>query len=345
MRRLPTPIHPPFLYPQAASRELLNDLHNVTRSLGFWETKLHDTPRSLWWFLLLKTGPRHFIGDVFHACKSGLQVVVEACSSTVPGRSPKKERLPLTSKRMSPHLRVDEKVRALSAIQFSLASAVGEVHRHAGIVAAAWGNANMDSEHLRNLLHNELHGLLDTLQEVSTPKATQNRSKLTSPKMAQSPLSRAVNTEFTPRPSPLGDEKKTKDGLPRVRAKVQVPEEVEDIWKIVQSLEVEGSRASARAKAVILANEQPQKWKRRWVLYSALSSALGSLSLIAVKHSQLCGSSDLDNLMQSIWAGLVRFWNTHAATPWKYVPGRPIKPINRNPQKLDHRFHVQIPTE
>lgn len=236
-----------------------------------------------------------------------------------------KERRPLTSKRMSPHLRVDEKVRALSAIQFSLASAVGEVHRHAGIVAAAWGNANMDSESLRELLHGELHGLMGTLQEVSTTKATQNRSKITSPKMAQSPLSKAVNTEFTPRPSPLGEEN-MQNGLPQVRAKVKtgssssgVPEEIEDIWKLVHSLEAEGSRASARAKAVILANEKPQKWQRRWVIYSALSSALGSLSLYAVRHSQLCGSSDLDNLMQSIWSALVRFWNTHAATPWKYV--------------------------
>ena len=96
----------------------------------------------------------------------------------------------------SPHLHVDEKVRALSAMQFSLASAVGEVHRHAGIVATAWGNANMDSEHLRSLLHEELHGLMGTLQDVSTSKSTQNTSgQITSPKMAQSPLSKAANTE------------------------------------------------------------------------------------------------------------------------------------------------------
>ena len=42
---------------QAASRELLSDLHSVTKSLGFWETKLHDAPRGLWWFFLLQTGP------------------------------------------------------------------------------------------------------------------------------------------------------------------------------------------------------------------------------------------------------------------------------------------------
>ena len=34
---------------QAASRELLNDLHNVTKSLGFWETKLHDSSSGLWY--------------------------------------------------------------------------------------------------------------------------------------------------------------------------------------------------------------------------------------------------------------------------------------------------------
>lgn len=256
----------------------------------------------------------------------GLRAVFSACSSTISARSPKKLNQELTSMSRSPHLHVDEKVRALSAMQFSLASAVGEVHRHAGIVATAWGNANMDSEHLRSLLHEELHGLMGTLQDVSTSKSTKNTSgQITSPKMAQSPLSKAVNTEFTPRPSPLGAEK-THNGLAHVKAKSHsrsssngesVPEEIEDIWKLVHALEVEGSRASAKAKAVILANEKPLKWQRRWVIYSALSSAIGSMSFYAIRHSRLCGSSDLDNLMQSIWSALVRFWNTHAATPWK----------------------------
>jgi nuclear-control-of-ATPase protein 2 len=324
LRCLLTSRFPPYRSRQAASRELLNDLHNVTISLGFWETKLHDSPRSLWWFLLLQTGPRHFLGDLFH----GLRVVVSACSSTISARSSKKLYQELTSMSRSPHLHVDEKVRALSAMQFSLASAVGEVHRHAGIVAMAWGNANLDSEHLRSLLHEELHGLMGTLQEVSTSKSTKNTSgQITSPKMAQSPLSKAVNTEFTPRPSPLGAEK-AHNGLPHVKANAHsrsssngesVSEEIEDIWKLVHALEVEGSRASAKAKAVILANEKPLKWQRRWVVYSALSSAIGSLSFYAIRHSRLCGSSDLDNLMQSIWSALLRFWNTHAATPWKYV--------------------------
>ena len=182
-------------------------------------------------------------------------------------------------------------------MQFNLASAVGEVHRHAGIVATAWGNTNMDSEHLRSLLHEELHGLMGTLQEVSTSKSTKNTSgQITSPKMAQSPLSKAVNTEFTPRPSPLGAEK-AHSGLPHVKAKAHsrsssngessVPEEIEDIWKLVHALEVEGSRASAKAKAVILGNEKPLKWQRRWVIYSALSSAIGSLSFYAIRHSRL----------------------------------------------------------
>ena len=250
-----------------------------------------------------------------------------ACSLTISARSPTKLNQGLTSISRSPHLYVDEKVRALSAMQFNLASAVGEVHRHAGIVATAWGNTNMDSEHLRSLLHEELHGLMGTLQEVSTSKSPKNTSgQITSPKMAQSPLSKAVNTEFTPRPSPLGAEK-AHSGLPHVKAKAHsrsssngessVPEEIEDIWKLVHALEVEGSRASAKAKAVILGNEKPVKWQRRWVIYSALSSAIGSLSFYAIRHSRLCGSSDLDNLMQNIWSALVRFWNTHAATPWK----------------------------
>jgi nuclear-control-of-ATPase protein 2 len=252
--------------------------------------------------------------------------VFSACSATISGRSPKKGDSWTSFSTISPHLCVDAKVKALSAMQFSLASAVGEVHRHAGIVATAWGNAKLDSEHLRSLLHEELHGLMGTLQEVRTSKSTNNTSgQISSPKMAQSPLSKAVNTEFTPRPSPLGAEK-TQNGLPHIRAKTQsrssstgesVPEEIEDIWKLVHALEVEGSRASAKAKAVILANEKPLKWHRRWLLYSALSSALGSLSLYTIRHSSLCGSNDLDDLMQNTWSALLRFWNTHAATPWK----------------------------
>ena len=42
---------------------------------------------------------------------------------------------------MSPHMLVDGKVRALSSLHFNLCVAVGEVHRYAGIVAAAWGSS------------------------------------------------------------------------------------------------------------------------------------------------------------------------------------------------------------
>ena len=139
-------------------------------------------------------------------------------------------------------------------------------------------------------------------------------------KMAQSPLSKAVNTEFTSRPSPLGDGKP--NALPRLRSTSEstapINEEgIEAIWQLVHLLEVEGSRASSSAKAVIAANSKPHRRQRRWIIYAALSSAFGSLSLYTIRHSQLCGSSDLDNLLHSVWSSLVRFWNTHAATPWR----------------------------
>ena len=52
---------------------------------------------------------------------------------------------------------VDGKVRALSSLHFNLCVAVGEVHRYAGIVAAAWGSSadgfNTAGARFRNLLH------------------------------------------------------------------------------------------------------------------------------------------------------------------------------------------------
>ena len=137
---------------------------------------------------------------------------------------------------------------------------------------------------------------------------------------------------------------------------------------------------------------RPVKWQRRWLSYSAFATAFGayidvfceilqpntdsfhekpagSLSLFTIRHSRLCGSSDLDHFivglqyiyysgfiytplvfvqlsrmliqsvqsnespifvffvqcgdwwrpfkMQGIWSGIIRFWNTHAATPWR----------------------------
>ena len=286
---------------------------------------MHDTPRGLWWFLLLQMGPGYFFTELFRVSRN----LVAAFSSTV-SRSPRNERRKLstssTSKRLaSPHLRVDSKVRALSAMQFSLASAVGEVHRHAGNVATAWGSERIDTDSLRALLHDALNGLLSTLKSVSASKSdlpsTAGREG-THQKMAQSPLSKAVNTEFTSRPSPLGDGRP--NALPRLRSSASqstarpiYEEGIEAIWQLVHLLEVEGSRASSSAKAVIAANSKPHRWQRRWIMYSALYSAFGSLSLYTIRHSQLCGSSDLDNLLHSVWSSLVRFWNTHAATPWR----------------------------
>ena len=75
----------------------------------------------------------------------------------------------------APHLRIDTKVRALSTIQFNLASAVGEVHRHAGLVAAAWSNSNserFEAGYLQRTLHESLEGLLKTMQTVSQSKSS-----------------------------------------------------------------------------------------------------------------------------------------------------------------------------
>ena len=284
---------------------------------------MHDTPRGLWWFLLLQMGPGYFFTELFRVSRN----LIAALSSTV-SRSPRNETRRLstssTSKTSaSPHLRVDIKVRALSAMQFSLASAVGEVHRHAGNVATAWGSERIDTDSLRALLHDALNGLLSTLKSVSASKSVLPPAagrEGTRQKMAQSPLSKAVNTEFTSRPSPLGDGKP--NALPRLRSTSEstapINEEgIEAIWQLVHLLEVEGSRASSSAKAVIAANSKPHRRQRRWIIYAALSSAFGSLSLYTIRHSQLCGSSDLDNLLHSVWSSLVRFWNTHAATPWR----------------------------
>ena len=138
----------------------------------------------------------------------------------------------------SPHLRIDTKVRALSTIQFNLASAVGEVHRHAGLVAAAWGNSNserFEAGFLQRTLHESLEGLLKTMQTVSQSKssvpsnsqhaAQQVNLEVITQKYfrlyyfdldfqdgrlpgSQSPLSKAVNTEFSRKQhfsSKLGD--------------------------------------------------------------------------------------------------------------------------------------------
>jgi len=75
----------------------------------------------------------------------------------------------------APHLRIDTKVRALSTVQFNLASAVGEVHRHAGLVAAAWSNSNserFEAGYLQRTLHESLEGLLKTMQTVSQSKSS-----------------------------------------------------------------------------------------------------------------------------------------------------------------------------
>ena len=59
-------------------------------------------------------------------------------------------------------------------MQFSLCVAVGEVHRYAGIVAAAWGASadTFDTADLRATLQNALDGLLATLKGVSASKAS-----------------------------------------------------------------------------------------------------------------------------------------------------------------------------
>jgi nuclear-control-of-ATPase protein 2 len=298
----------------------------VTKSLGFWETKLHDTHGKIWWFLLLQTGPGHFVGELYR----GLQDLLSVCSSTL-RRSKARQLPPMKLPRTSPHLVVDGKVRALSALQFSLCVAVGEVHRYAGIVAAAWGSSadSRNTAYLRATLHDALDGLIITLQGVSMSKSllpsSESQQILQEGRLSQtvprSPLSKAVNTEFSRHPgfvrTPVMDARKS-DPILEINED-DAMEGNDGIWQLVHLLECEGSKASSSAKTVIAANAKPQKWQCRWVSYSALATAFGSLSLFTIRHSRLCGSSDLDQLIQGLWAGIIRFWNTHAATPWREI--------------------------
>jgi len=279
---------------QAASRELLNDLHNVTKSLGFWETKLHDSSSGLWWYLLLQTGPGHLFGEVYR----GFQDVVSVASSTL-GRS-RSHQLSLYRKlpTASPHAIVDGKVRTLTAMQVSLATAVGEVHRHAGTVATTWGSSaeGFEVEHLRGMLNDSVHGLLITLQGVSLSKSAMPSGASFNPlpgTVPSSPLSKAVKTEFSRKPSNLnpGNTTKTQVETKSDSDKNQRPPDeidvgasvrkgIDDIWQHVHLLECEGSRASSSAKAVIAANSKPLTWQHRWVPYAALATGFGT------KHNQ-----------------------------------------------------------
>ena len=133
-------------------------------------------------------------------------------------------------------------------------------------------------------------------------------------------------------------------------------------------LKDEGTKASLSAKNILAAHKMPEKWQRRWVLYGALASAVGefhwyflflsiefflsfnadatnrhfftgTLSLYTIRHSRLCGSSDLDQLLQRMWSGLLRFWRTHAETPWRSGMKSFICSTTRTSRFFDTKFN------
>ena len=333
--------------------------------------------------MLLRTGPSHFFGEVL---KWGRDIV-SVCTSTFSGSKTGKLDPIRTQKRKtsSPIFQIDAKVRALSAMQFGLATAVGEVHRNAGVVAAAWGTSaeKFDNESLRSMLSDSLHDLLGSLEGVSASKATLPSGasqdalhEAHSGKVPQSPLSKAVNTEFTARKSARKqhDEYRTPSPVfmktPEASsASGSLAEEgFADVWRLVNLLKDEGTKASLSAKKILAAHKMPEKWQRRWVLYGALASAVGefhwyflflsiefflsfnadatnphfftgTLSLYTIRHSRLCGSSDLDQLLQRMWSGLLRFWRTHAETPWRSGMKSFICSTTRTSRFFDTKFN------
>ena len=50
-----------------------------------------------------------------------------------------------------------------------------------------------------------------------------------------------------------------------------------------------------------------------------LASAVGVLSYYTIRNSRLCGSDNLESMMQNIFSLISRFWNTHAAIPLKEI--------------------------
>uniref|UniRef100_A0A7S0ID35 Nuclear control of ATP synthase 2 n=1 Tax=Micromonas pusilla TaxID=38833 RepID=A0A7S0ID35_MICPS len=267
------------------------------------------------------TDCRHFFEELRFGVEDTLSLFASIIRRT---KSEQRRRL-----QASPHHCIDTKVRALSTIQFNLASAVGEVHRHAGLVAAAWGNSNserFEAGFLQRTLHESLEGLLKTMQTViqsksSVPSNSQHATQQDRLPGSQSPLSKAVNTEFSRKQhfsSKLGDGRPA--NLPFLKnSKSNIQDGIDDIWQLVYLLECEGSRASSSAKSILAANTKPGKWKRRWILYSMLASAVGVLSYYTIRNSRLCGSDNLENMMQNIFSAISRFWNTHAAIPLKEI--------------------------
>lgn len=50
-----------------------------------------------------------------------------------------------------------------------------------------------------------------------------------------------------------------------------------------------------------------------------LASAVGVLSYYTIRNSRLCGSDNLESMMQNIFSAISRFWNTQAAIPLKEI--------------------------
>ena len=358
-----------LFFAQDMSRELLYDMHVATRSLSFWEM-IRDRPNGQARFLLLSTGPRNFVA----LSREGLFRFWCHARAIMTGKEAKFA-LPSASARVI----IDGRVNALSELQVSLASVVGQVHHHADAIANSSGTGFHSREETRRTLMEATEGLLECLEQakkystrsskvvgdlvrVSSSSSLKRRD---SPKLLKSlsrlstGVSRARDlmpdlpepTPRSPRASEDGGNRDTPSDdsparpLSRLHrmASMDLSNQAEDesvqhrfrqplivdgkplplpkvndtLWQALKRVEAEWMYVRNASHEALSVHEKPAKHVRRWIVYTFGAATLLVGTAITVRHSRLCGSDDLDNMISAAKSAIITFMKTRLLDPVK----------------------------
>ena len=89
------------------------------------------------------------------------------------------------------------------------------------------------------------------------------------------------------------------------------------LWQALKRVEKEWYDVRDTSHEALYVHAKPSKHVRRWMLYSIGSVSLTVVTVVAVRHSRLCGSDDLDNLLQSMSSACTNFMKTRIFDPLK----------------------------
>ncbi|OVA14820.1 Nuclear control of ATP synthase 2 [Macleaya cordata] len=282
---------------------ILSRLHDIQKSLQFWQCKAEGTNAQKAYFMVFERGPCAFINgtvELIRGCSMGGSPLQHLCHSAA--------------------AQISERIAILTSLRHCLATFLAQVYMEID----RFGEALIKDP------EKSLPSLLVTINSLfSKLEASMNHQH----EMCQSISSVSVGGS---NPICLQFEK-----LPEINeegsqwADCEIRDAINLIYQNLQKLD-------SYSSLIVAKNKKPRRMTLYWFRYTCGAVGLSVCSVWLLRHSSLAGSSDIDNWIHEARQSTASFWKDHVEQPLLSIRDELFETFRRRHKGVMELEEVQL---